>query len=82
MTCNNNPFNYLIDSFWASLPEQAAEDLANCERKTMTWIKDTVTWLVDEDLASLERHLENARRMRNQYRTADAPASDAPPNPA
>lgn len=82
MACENNPFNYMIDSFWASLPEQTAEDLADCERKTLTWIKDTVGSMVDEGIASLNLHLENARRMRNQYRTADAPASDAPPNPA
>lgn len=82
MAGENNPFNYLIDSLWASLPEQTAEDLADCKRKALTWVKDSVGSWVDEEIESLNRHLENARRMREQYKSAEEPTPEAPPNPA
>ena len=64
----NNPFDYLIDSFWAVLPEETANKLADCERQALGRIRETVNSLIDEDLKWLDRHLENARRMREQYR--------------
>lgn len=75
-------FDYLADSFWASLPERTAEDLAECERKALNWIKGTVSSLIDQELNALERHLENARRMRQSYASGRSSSADNPPNPA
>src|SRR5262249_15956204 len=74
----NNPFNYLIDSFWASLPEKAADDLAKFKKDVLTSIKNTVDHLIEDEIESTNRHLENARRMREQYRPHEA--EPAPPN--
>jgi hypothetical protein len=77
---SGNFFDYLVDSFWASLPERAADDLAACKKDLLTRIKSAVDSIIDQEINWTERHLENARRMRDQYRrrTADAP----PPNPS
>jgi hypothetical protein len=73
-------FDHLIDSFWASLPEPTANDLANFKKDALNRIKSGVTSLIDQEIYWTDRHLENARRMREQYRQ---PASEAtPPNPA
>jgi hypothetical protein len=75
-----NPFDYLIDSFWASLPEKTADELATFKKDVLLTIRDTVASLIDDEIACTDRHLENARRMRERYRPAGA--ADAPPNPA
>jgi hypothetical protein len=77
-TCD--PLNYLVDSFWASLPEKTADELATFKKDVLKGVKDTVDWMIDEAIKSTDRHLENARRMREQYRQKEA--EDIPPNPA
>ena len=78
--CEGNFFDYLADTFWASLPEQTADDLAKCKKDALNWIKDSVTNLVDEEIKWTDRHVENARRMRREYE-ASQPSSPAD-NPA
>jgi hypothetical protein len=73
-------FDYLLDSFWASLPEQTADDLAACKKDALNSVRNFVTSVIDDELSATDRRLENARRMREQYR--QAAAEDAPPNPA
>lgn len=75
-----NPFLYLIDSFWASLPEKTADDLATFKKDVLKGIRSAVDSCIDEELMWTDRHLENARRMREQYRHKGA--ENSPPNPA
>ena len=75
-----NIFDYLIDSFWASLPEQTADELATFKKDVLKGIRSAVDSLVDTELECIDRHLENARRMREQY--GRPKADDASPNPA
>ncbi len=75
-----NPFSYLIDSVWASLPEKTADDLAAFKKDVLRSIKDTVDGLIDEEIKRTDQHLENARRMREQHRRPSA--ETPPPNPA
>jgi len=76
--CPGNFLDYMADTFWASLPEQTAEDLAKCKKDALSWFKDTVTSLVEDEIKSTNQHLENARRMRETYREADRPATETP----
>jgi hypothetical protein len=75
-----NPFNYLIDSFWASLPEKTAEDLATFKKDALKEIRSAVDSFIDNELKWTDQRLENARRMREQYRQKQA--ENIPPNPA
>jgi len=73
--------DHLIDSFWASLPEQTANDLADFKKGVLNRVKGGVTSVIDQEIYWTDRHLENARRMREQYK--QPPAAEAPsPNPA
>jgi hypothetical protein len=71
--------SYLIDSFWASLPEQTAKDLADFKKQILNNLKSGISSLIDEEIYWTDRHLENARRMREQYRR---PAENPPSNPS
>ena len=62
-----NPISYLIDSFYASLPEKTAEELATFKKDVLTGIKSSVDSFIDREIDWTDRHLENARRMREQY---------------
>lgn len=75
-----NPFDYLLDAFWASLPEETADNLATFKKDVLKGIRSTVDRLVDEELNWTDQRLENARRMREQYR--QRPAAATPPNPS
>jgi hypothetical protein len=75
-----NPFCYLIDSFWASLPEKTADQLATFKKDVLRAVKDSVDSCIDQEIKSTDQHLENARRMREQYRQQRS--EEAPPNPA
>jgi hypothetical protein len=77
---DNNPFCYLIDSFWASLPEKTADQLATFKKDVLKAIKESVDSCVDREIRWTDQHLENARRMREQYRQKRS--EGAPPNPA
>lgn len=75
-----NPFYYLIDSFWASLPEKTADQLATFKKDVLKAVKDSVDTFVEREIQWTDQHLENARRMREQYRQKGS--EGAPPNPA
>jgi len=81
-TCD--PIDYLIDSFWAILPEKTANDLATFKKDVLKGFRSMVDSVVDSAIAETDRHLENARRMREKWdaEEAAADAADAPPNPA
>jgi hypothetical protein len=74
-----NPFCYLIDSFWASLPEKTADQLATYKKDVLRAIKDSVDSCIEHEIKVTDQHVENARRMREQYRQR---SEEAPPNPA
>lgn len=75
-----DPFDYLADAFWASLPEDSANDLAAFKKRVLNGIKSTVDSMIDHEINSTDRHLENARRMREEWR--QKPTEEPPPNPA
>jgi len=75
-----DPFSYLADAFWASLPEESANELADFKKRVLNGIKSTVDSVVDHEINWTDQRLENARRMREQYRRNSS--EDAPPNPA
>jgi hypothetical protein len=82
-----DPFDYLADAFWASLSEESANSLADFKKRTLNGIKSAVDSMVDHEINATDRRLENARRMREEWRREDAggeapPAEEAPPNPA
>ncbi len=72
----------LIDSFWAGLPEQTADDLAKFKKDVLTSIKSNVTSLVDHEINETDRHLENARRMREERRQRQHAPETPPASPA
>ena len=75
-----DPLNYLIDSFWASLPEEAANDLATFKKDVLTGVKNVVDGLVEQEIKWTDRHLDNARKMREQYQReakAEEPAAES-----
>ncbi|HYE74070.1 MAG TPA: hypothetical protein VEF04_12100 [Blastocatellia bacterium] len=74
-----NFFDYLIDSFWAAFPEETANKLANFEKDVLIGVRSAVDRLVDLEINCLDRHLENARHMRERYRQTSGEAS---PNPS
>jgi hypothetical protein len=73
-------------SLWACLPEETANDIAKFKRDVLTGIKSCVDTLIDENIKSMERHLEMARKIREEddraYGATEAPPEDAAPNPA
>jgi hypothetical protein len=71
-----NPFYYLIDSFWASLPEKTADQLATFKKDVLRAIKDSVGSCIDREIEHTEEHLDNARKMREQYRQKRAEGSN------
>lgn len=75
---NCNFFDDLAETFWATLPEKTADDLAKCKRDGLTWIKDAVTGFVDDEIKTMERHLANARRLRQRCQETEPPAADGP----
>lgn len=75
-----DPFSCLADSFWASLPEETANELADFKKRVLNGIKSTVDSVIDHEINRTNQRLENARRMREEHRRNSA--EDAPPNPA
>jgi hypothetical protein len=72
-----NPCSYPIDSFWASLPEKTADELATFKKDVLKGFKDSVDSFVENEIRRTEAHLENARRMREQYSKEKPPPSPA-----
>lgn len=75
-----NPELSLMDelaaSFWAVMPEEMATTVAGVKRDLLTSLRSTIDSMVDHDLACLERNLENARRMREEWQQ-ESTASEA-----
>jgi hypothetical protein len=76
-----DPFDYLAVAFWASLPEDSANELADFKRRVLNGIKSAVDSIVDREINATDRRLEDARRMREERRRKAA-EDEAPPNPA
>ena len=76
----SNPFDNLVDCFWASLPEKTVDDLATFKKDVLKGIRSAVDRFVDEEINWTDQHLENARRIREQRR--QRAAEDAAPNPS
>jgi hypothetical protein len=77
----------VIESFWAILPEKTADDLAKFKKDVLKGFRGMVDSVVDTAIANTDRHLENARRMRQEWDAEEAAAdaadaAGAPPNPA
>jgi hypothetical protein len=66
-----------IASLWAALPEEMANTIAGVKKDLLTSLRSTVDSMVDHDLSSLDRHLENARRKREEWRRKAAPPEPA-----
>jgi hypothetical protein len=78
-----NFLDYLADAFWAALPEETADSLADFKKGALRGVRSAVDSFVDSEISCLDRHLENARRMREQYRQGPRAESSAPPpNPS
>ncbi len=78
-------FDSMIDSFWACLPEETANHLANFKKDALNSVKGGITSMIDQEIYWTDRHLENARRMREEDERCAAgspPAAEPPPNPA
>jgi len=76
-----DPFDYLADAFWASLPEESANDLADFKKRVLNGIKSAVDSMIDHEINATDRRLENASRMREEWRR-DATEEEAPPSQA
>ncbi len=63
-----NPLNLLIDTFWALMPEKTASEIATFKKMALISVRDTLGWAVSKEIEWTDRHLENARKMRDQYR--------------
>ena len=78
----------VIDSCWACLPEEAANNLATFKKDVLKGFRSAVDSFVDTAIANTERHVENARKIREEWRAECAaeassePFDDTPPNPA
>ena len=77
-----------IASVWACLPEEAADNLATFKKDVLKGFRGAVDSFVDTAVANTDRHLENARRKREEWKAncaTEAPndlGDEAPPNPA
>jgi hypothetical protein len=76
-----NFFDDLADSFYAALPEDAANRLADFKKDVLKGIRSAVDSFVDTEITWTDSRLENARRMREERERRRA-ADGAPPNPA
>jgi hypothetical protein len=76
-----DPLDYLAVAFWASLPEESANELADFKKRVLNGIKSAVDSMVDHEISETDWRLENARRLREERRRKAA-EEDAPPNPA
>ncbi|HEY8462272.1 MAG TPA: hypothetical protein VIM99_17930 [Blastocatellia bacterium] len=76
-----DPFDRLADAFWATLSEEAANELASFKKRVLNGFKSAVDSIVDHEINATDRRLENARRMREEWRRK-ASEGEAPPNPA
>jgi len=76
-----DPLDFLADAFWASLSEESANDLADFKKRVLNGIKSAVDSMIDQEINETDRHLENARRMREEW-SREFAEEETPPNPA
>jgi hypothetical protein len=69
--------DHLVDSFWATLPEETANNLATFKKDVLTGVKNVVDELVEYEIKCTDRHLENARKMREEYQRETQPQEPA-----
>ena len=68
----------LTASLWAILPDEMANTVAGVKKDFLTSLRSTIDSMVDHDLACLERNLENARHIREEWkRKATPPEAEA-----
>ncbi len=68
-----NIFDEFAASLWAIMPEDTANTIAGMKKDFLISIRSTIDSMVDHDLSCLDRNLENARRMREEWRQKSAP---------
>lgn len=71
-------FDFMAESFWATLPEDAAANLAKCKTDSLSWIRDAVTSVINDEIKRTEEHLRNAQKMREAHCKSESPAADGP----
>lgn len=74
-----NPINLLIDTFWAILPEKTADELANMKKLALISARDTLNWVVTNEIEWTDKHLDNARKMRERYQQNEAGSAEGTP---
>ena len=82
MSETTNPEMSVFDEFaaslWAILPEEMANIIAGVKKDLLTGLRSTIDSMVDHDLNCLDRHLDNARHIREEWRRkAAAPEAEA-----
>jgi hypothetical protein len=75
-----DPFSFLTDAIWASLPEKTAEEIATFKKDVLKAVRGAIDRFIDNEIEWTDHHLENARRMREQY--ANRESENPPPDPA
>ena len=72
-TSELNFMDEIAASFWAVMPEEMANTVAGVKKDLLTSLRSTIDSMVDHDLACLDRNLENARHMREEWEQKSAP---------
>src|SRR5262245_53668317 len=76
-----DPFDYLADTFWASLPEESANELADFKKRVLKGIKSAVDSMVGYESTPADSRLQNAGGTPEEWAEEAAQAED-PPDPA
>lgn len=75
-----DPFGELISSFWALLPEQTANDVANFKKDVLTGIKTVVDTVIEQEIKLMESHVAMARDIRASWaKDCAEESSEVPP---
>ena len=74
---NLNIFDEFAASLWAILPEDTANMIAGMKKDWLTGLRSTIDSMVDHDLNCLDRHLEHARQMREEWKRKASPEGGA-----
>ncbi|NBO64265.1 MAG: hypothetical protein EBU88_05365 [Acidobacteria bacterium] len=77
---NINPFNLLIDTFWALLPEKTADEIASFKKSLLLTARDSLSFIVSKEIEWTDKHLENARKMRERYQGTESTSSSSETN--
>ncbi len=67
-----NIFDEFAASLWAIMPEDMANTIAGVKKDFLTGLRSTIDSMVDHHLNCLDRNLDNARRMREEWRQKSA----------